>query len=421
MTDMKKTALLFVFAVSLIGCNKEISEIPNDDNLVTVNLSLSGEVSTIDEPLTRSGESNALIGIQVYQNESPYAWGLFDSTEGIHLNLHTGSSYSIVCQYIKNGKETLKYFERSSDATVATYILKDQDTYTKTAGTSSHPVTVTVTYWKTLTSGPTLASYNGKYYNFNKYSSGYGAPFNIIDNYNPSGYHEYWCRSYYKKSTNHYERSDPDGTIWSTLTVCSITNGFVYDNTNTINVTSSEVTENQSTNEEIDRYYGESGSFTASSESNRVINLDMKHLVYGIQCNVTGVSDGSASITITNGDETLLYKDNISGEYHSDTKMFAFSDMHGAWQYSDNYTENVTISMKWLRGVGVLQDLGSQVVQVKRNCVNVITVALGTIIASMPQNAQYDSVTPHALSLEASPLFELNNSTIQYNNAFTER
>lgn len=171
MTDMKKTALLFVFAVSLIGCNKEISEIPNDDNLVTVNLSLSGEVSTIDEPLTRSGESNALIGIQVYQNESPYAWGLFDSTEGIHLNLHTGSSYSIVCQYIKNGKETLKYFERSSDATVATYILKDQDTYTKTAGTSSHPVTVTVTYWKTLTSGPTLASYNGKYYNFNKYGS----------------------------------------------------------------------------------------------------------------------------------------------------------------------------------------------------------------------------------------------------------
>ena len=113
MTDMKKTALLFVFAVSLIGCNKEISEIPNDDNLVTVNLSLSGEVSTIDEPLTRSGESNALIGIQVYQNESPYAWGLFDSTEGIHLNLHTGSSYSIVCQYIKNGKETLKYFQGS--------------------------------------------------------------------------------------------------------------------------------------------------------------------------------------------------------------------------------------------------------------------------------------------------------------------
>ena len=408
MTDMKKIALLLVFAVSLVGCNKETAEIPSDDNLISVNLSLSGEVSTIDEPLTRSGESNALIGIQVYQNESPYAWGLFDSTEGIHLNLHTGSAYSIVCQYIKNGKETLKYFESSSDATVDTYILKDQRTTTNTVNGR----TVQVTYWRTLTSGPTLASYNGKYLNFNKYSSGYGAPFNIIDNYKPGQlfYQDYWCTDYYEKSVAHYERlSGLRGAIGSTLTVCPITNRFIYDNTNTINVASSEVT----AKEEIDRYYGESGSFIASSESNKVISLDMKHLVYGIQCNVTGVSDGSASITIKNGDKTLLNKDSISGEYHSDTKMFAFSDMHGAWQYSDNYTENVTISMTWLRGVGVLQDLGSQVVQVKRNCVNVITVALGTTMAGMPQNAQDESVTPDAFSSDSSPLFELNNSTMQ--------
>lgn len=104
----------------------------------------------------------------------------------------------------------------------------------------------------------------------------------------------------------------------------------------------------------------------------------MKHLVYGLQCNVTGVSDGTASVTIKNGDNTLLEKADISGEYHSEKMMFAFSDMHSAWQYSDDYSENVTVSLTWHRGVGVTQDLGSAVVQVKRNCMNVINVSLST-------------------------------------------
>lgn len=96
----------------------------------------------------------------------------------------------------------------------------------------------------------------------------------------------------------------------------------------------------------------------------------MKHLVYGIQCNVTGVSDGTAIITIKNGENTLLNKTDISGEWHSGDRIFAFSNMSSAYEYADNYTENVTVSMTWLRGVGVMQDLGSQVIQVKRNCMN---------------------------------------------------
>ena len=121
---------------------------------------------------------------------------------------------------------------------------------------------------------------------------------------------------------------------------------------------------------------------------------------------MTGVSDGTASILIKNGNNTLLDKSGISGEYHSEVIVFSFADMHGAWQYSDNYAENVTISMTWMRGVGVLQDLGSRVIQVKRNRVNVINVALGTTISSMTPNAQYESATPHTLYMDASPLFE---------------
>ena len=108
----------------------------------------------------------------------------------------------------------------------------------------------------------------------------------------------------------------------------------------------------------------------------------MKHLVYGLQCNVTGVTDGTASITIKNGDNVLLEKTDISGEYHSDNLLFSCSSLYDAWQYADNYTENVTVSMNWLRGVGVSQDLGSQVVQVKRNCKNVINISLSTSLSS---------------------------------------
>lgn len=386
---MKNVLLFLVVATILCGCVNDISLIQNDGDLIKANLSLSGEISVNEEPLTKSGESNALLGIQVYQNGSPYAWGLFDSSDGLSLFLHSGAEYSIICQYIKNGKETLKYFT-SSEATVSTYILKNQDTYTTTEGTSSHPVTVTHTYWKTLTSGPNLASYNGNYYNFNKWSSGYGAPFDYVDHYNPSGYKEYWCTTYYKKYSSHYEKSYSGGAVGSTTTVCPITNEFVYGDANTINVTSATVTMSQSPSEDIDRYYGESGSFIASSESGKSINIDMKHLVYMIQCNVTGVSDGTASITLSSQGKTLLSKSDISGEYHSGNIMFAIADMHGAWEYADNYTENVTVSMSWLRGVGVLQDLGSQVVQVKRNCKNVITVSLSTVVSNSDPSIDSD-------------------------------
>lgn len=389
--EMKKIAFIIAFATIVSSCTGDLSDFQNSDDLIPFDLSLSGEVSTIEEPLTKSEESKALLGIQVYQNGSPYAWGLFDNTNGLSIYLHSGSEYSIICQYIKNGKETLKLFNQSTDATTPSYILNDQDTYKTTEGTSSHPVTVTHTYWKSLTSGPKLATYNGEYYNFHRCSNGYGKPFNLIDHYSPGG--SYWCTSYYKKNSSHYERSYDDGTVYSTYTVCAITNGFVYDNTNTINVASSNVTMSPSSSESIDRYYGESGTFIASPEYGSNIMLDMKHLVYILQCNVTGVSDGTASISIWGGGRTLFSKDSISGEYHSGDLMFAISDMQGAWQYSDNYIENVTINMKWMRGVGVLQDLGSQVVQVKRNSKNVINVSLSTVIPASSAASEKTQLT----------------------------
>lgn len=360
---MKKIVTIFVLAAFLCGCTKEISNNKNSEDLILAKLVFSGEVSIDEEPLTKASESNALLGIQVYQGGSPYAYGLFDTLEDIGLCLHSGAEYSVICQYIKNGKETLYRFEKDKDATKRTYILTDKDYLY-----SDYP-------WTKFSDGPKLA-YKGEFYhNFNFCSNGFSMPFDIIDNYCATdSKDEQWCLDFYDKGA-HYRTTSPLKK-GSTHTICAITNRFIYDKARTINVTESNVIRKYSS-VYIDRYYGESDTFTASPGSGTII-LNMKHLVYGLQCNVTGVSDGTASVTIKNVDNTLLEKADISGEYHSEKMMFAFSDMHSAWQYSDDYSENVTVSLIWHRGVGITQDLGSATVQVKRNCMNVINVSLST-------------------------------------------
>lgn len=364
---MKKIVTFLALSAILCGCTKEISNNQSTNDLIFAKLVLSGEVSIDEEPLTKADASNALLGIQVYQGTTPYAWGLFDDIDNIRLCLHSGTEYSVICQYIKNGKKTLYHFEKGKDATQSTYILSDKDYLY-----SDYP-------WTKSSDGPKLAYKGESYHNFHFCSYGYSMPFDIIDNYCATDSEdEQWCLSARNKYTGpglHLKTDDPLKK-GSTHTVCAITNRYIYDRVRTINVTESNVIRKYS-NVYVDRYYGESDTFTASPGSGTIV-LNMKHLVYGLQCNVTGVSDGTASISIKNGDNTLLEKADISGEYHSEKMMFAFSDMHSAWQYSDDYSENVTVSLTWHRGVGVTQDLGSAVVQVKRNCMNVINVSLST-------------------------------------------
>ena len=241
-----------------------------------------------------------------------------------------------------------------------------------------------------MESGPGFSKKDGYYHNFHRCDNGYSVPFDVIDNYYPSNNSDdLWCLKYKTYATGRYWRManinqtgyHPDSSYdlaRKTRSICAITNSFTYESGVRINISESAVIRNDSSYE-LDRYYGESGTFIASPEYGSNIILDMKHLVYILQCNVTGVSDGTASISIRGNGKTLFSKDGITGEYHSGDLMFAISDMNSAWQYSNNYTENITVSMQWLRGVGVLQDLGSQVVQVKRNSKNVINVSLNTI------------------------------------------
>ena len=121
---MKKRIIIFLAVTTILcGCVNDLAFIQGDGDLIKVNLSLSGEITVNEELLTKSGESKALLGIQVYQNGSPYAWGLFDNTNDLSIYLHSGKQYSIKCQYIKNGKEVLYCFNKTTDVNTSTYLL----------------------------------------------------------------------------------------------------------------------------------------------------------------------------------------------------------------------------------------------------------------------------------------------------------
>lgn len=313
---MKKLIYLLAFLTILSSCKDLFSDVEQKNELIEVNLSLTGEVTVIEEPLTKSFNSNDLIAIQVYQGNSRYAYGLFDDISNLKIYLHSGSSYSIKAFMVKNGKNTAGTFNGL-----------------KWNNGDGNYIVPNLTDWSFQNSG----------------SDAWIASIRVVP---------------------------PAGHIYSWKYVgLSVTNEFIYSEDYYFNMPDRvfRIIE--------DSYYGEFSVANITGTSN-TLSIEMKHLVYGIQCNVTGVTDGTANIKIKKDNKVLLNKTGISGEYHSDDLIFSCSSLYDAWQYSDNYTENVTVSMTWLRGVGVTQDLGSQVVQVKRNCKNVINVSLSTSLSS---------------------------------------
>ena len=126
---------------------------------------------------------------------------------------------------------------------------------------------------------------------------------------------------------------------------------------------------------ETDRFYGEVDNYIPIE--NGVVNIDLKRTAFGLQYKVSGVSDGTVTITIGNEDETFFTK-SITADYTSEEKVITFKDVYSAWQYAHNYTEKVTVSASWARGIGITQNLGSKEVVVKRNRMNIIHIKLAT-------------------------------------------
>ena len=157
------------------------------------------------------------------------------------------------------------------------------------------------------------------------------------------------------------------------------TNVFYYNSSyryNALNVGQMKVNRNTTVKyPEADWYYGEFSNY--SPTINGTVEINLKHTVFGLQYQVTGITDGTVSVTITNSERTFFTNSSITENYTSEEKIIAFYDAYNAWLYADNYAENITVSLSWTRGVGVVQNLGSKTIQVKRNVMNVVRIQLG--------------------------------------------
>lgn len=126
---MKKIFLLMFAAICFAACGGDENSIPGvtpDKPNTTpkeflVSLGFSGEITSIEEsPLSRAA-TNDLYGIQVYSSPTsaddykPYAYGLFDSKDGMVIKLLEGYKYKFVSSMVVDGKQKISSYESSYD------------------------------------------------------------------------------------------------------------------------------------------------------------------------------------------------------------------------------------------------------------------------------------------------------------------
>ncbi len=116
---MKKILFLIMIVLAIAGCSsnnneEEIPTIPESPKEYLISLGYSGEITDITEhPLNRVATDD-IYGIQVYSmpingNEyKAYAYGLFDSSEGINIKLLDGYKYKFSSTMVVSGKTKLE-------------------------------------------------------------------------------------------------------------------------------------------------------------------------------------------------------------------------------------------------------------------------------------------------------------------------
>lgn len=151
---MKKILLSLSAILTLLfssSCTEEVSMDENtvdNEEYVTVNIKLGGEILNVtQEPMTKGLTNNDLTAIQInevvvndYEEEVPYAWGLFDDVSNISVKLKKGSKYDIEATTVIDGKSIMKFNSEGYDTpltlsnggfTTCTFVTNEMDISSK--------------------------------------------------------------------------------------------------------------------------------------------------------------------------------------------------------------------------------------------------------------------------------------------------
>jgi hypothetical protein len=155
-----------------------------------------------------------------------------------------------------------------------------------------------------------------------------------------------------------------------------------------------------------DWFYGEVNGYVPNGETG-TMDVVLKRTGFKLKYELDGVTDGEVTVKVYNSTRTFINNTTNTASYESEEQFIAFYDTYSAWQYADNYTDNMTVAVTWKRSIGVTQDLGKKTIQVKRNCLNNIRITLGSD----------DKSAGVSLETEAEDSMGSNNSTIPVNPA----
>lgn len=176
---MKKILLSLSAILTLLfssSCTEEVSMDENtvdNEEYVTVNIKLGGEILNVtQEPMTKGLTNNDLTAIQInevvvndYEEEVPYAWGLFDDVSNISVKLKKGAKYDIEATTVVNGKSIMRFTE---EGYCDPFILNNKYTFV----TNNMDISSTSCFQTLNISNVYLKKYNGygyQYSNADKY------------------------------------------------------------------------------------------------------------------------------------------------------------------------------------------------------------------------------------------------------------
>lgn len=308
-----------------VACQKADVHATEDGEDCEVTFSITGDISVSESALTRAGSPNDLYAVQVYKGNNAFAFGIFDNIQDMNLNLKKGSAYSVRFCLVRDAKVLLASYYSLTNNGLRTFISQVGPFYYTTYYDS---------YYLYL---------NKFYYNSN----------NVFWYYGSSTATSYSSRSFY-------------GSELSQIRYGKLLDGY-YPECN-------------------DWFYGEINNFTPNGVK-ETKSVTLCRAGFRLQYVLEGVTDGEVTVKITNSfkdvngsnySRTFFNNTTNTASYTSAEKFFAFYDTYSAWQYADNYTENLNVSVSWKRGIGVTQDLGSKTIQVKRNCLNKVKITLGS-------------------------------------------
>lgn len=120
----------------------------------------------------------------------------------------------------------------------------------------------------------------------------------------------------------------------------------------------------------VDRYYGELTDYEPTADG--VVSIDLKRCVFGIQFDISGITDGSVEISGN------VRPKRVTEDTTLDEMICSFEYIKECWENTlstDDYSEKLEIWILWHRGNGITQYFEDNIM-VKRNVMTEVRIQL---------------------------------------------